>query len=209
MKKIIIILALFAIAMPSYCQPFEGTITWRVPDPAGKVGASSIVLKVKGNTIITVINGGMMNGAEMWFMNNDTKIMRVMRPQKMFVVVPPEAMAAAAQAVEATKFVKTAETTKILNYTCTKYTGEMKARGVTTKVAIWTTTEIKDDLKVLAHQPDPFGNPKLPEGVEGVPLKIEKTDPKGTAVMEVTEVKPEKLSDDLFKVPADFKEMGK
>jgi len=191
-----------------HAQSFEGTITWRSPDASGK-GDASLVLKVKGKDIITVINGGMMNGVEMWFMNNDTKIMRVMRPQKMFAVVPPEAIAAAAKSVEVTKFVKTAETTKILRYTCVKYTGEMKQNGVTTNVSIWTTMEIKDEQKVLAHQPDPFANPKLPEGVDGVPLKIEKTNPKGTTVMEVTDVKLEKLSDDLFKLPADFKEVGK
>jgi hypothetical protein len=206
MRKYIIVV-LCVIAMQSYGQSFEGTIVWSAPDARGT--ASNLTLKIKGTTIITVVNGGMMNGSEMWFMNNHTRIMRVMRPQKMFVVLPPEAMAAAAKSVEVGKFVKTAETAKVLNYNCTKYTGEMKAQGVTTNVAIWTTTEIKDDLKVLAHQPDPFANPQLPEGVEGVPLKIEKTGTNGTSVLVATEVKPENLSDELFTVPADFKEMGK
>jgi len=209
MKKTIFVLSLCVLlAMQTHAQSFEGIITWRSPDAGGK-GDANLVLKVKGKNIVTVINGGMMNGVEMWFMNNDTKIMRVMRPQKMFAVVPPEAMAAAAKAVEVTKFVKTTETMKILQYTCIKYSGEMKQNGITTNVSIWTTTEIKDDQKVLMHQPDPFANPKLPEGVEGVPLKIEKTNSKGTTVLEVTDVKLEKLSDDLFKLPADFKEMGK
>src|SRR5690349_9517365 len=193
MKKGLIVALCFpivvTIALRSYAQPFEGTLTWSAPDPTGKSAPATLIQKVKGTTIITTVNGGMMNGLEMWFMNNDTKVMRVMRPQKMFVVVSPEAMAAAAKAMEVSKFVKTAETAKILNYTCTKYTGEMKSPGGVVKVTIWTTTEIKDDLKVLAHQPDPFGNPKLPEGVEGIPLKLEKTDAKGTGVMQVTEVK--------------------
>lgn len=207
MKKIIFILSFCALsAMQVHAQSFEGTITWHSPNPNGD---ASLVLKVKGTTIITTIHGGMMNGVEMWFMENDNKVKRVMRPQKMFAVVPPEAMAAAKNAVDVTKFVKTTETSKVLQYSCTKYTGEMKSNGVTTKVTIWTTTEIKDDQKVLEHQPDPFGNPKLPEGVQGVPLKIEKTTDKGTTVMEVTELKFEKLSNEIFKLPADFKEMGK
>jgi hypothetical protein len=202
-----IIFVFCVIAVQAYGQSFEGTIVWSAPDPKG--AASNLTMKIKGTTIITVVNGGMMNGTEMWFMNNRSRIMRVMRPQKMFVVLSPEAMAAAAKSVEAGKFVKTDETAKVLDYNCRKYTGEMRSRGVTTNVAIWTTTEIKDDLKVLAHQPDPFSNPQLPEGVEGVPLKIEKTGPNGTSVLVATEVKPENLSDELFTVPADFKEMGK
>jgi hypothetical protein len=45
--------------------------------------------------------------------------------------------------------------------------------------------------------------------VEGTPLKIEKIVSGTTSPMEVTELKLEKLSDDLFKLPADFKEFGK
>jgi hypothetical protein len=213
MKKLLILVCAVVCLQAAIAQPFEGTITWNAKQtpaaPAGGGAPGSLVLKVKGTSIITLINGGMMNGAEMWFMNHDTKIMRVMRPQKMFVVVPEEAMAAAAKASEVTAIVKTSETIKILGYTCTKYVGEMKAMGVTSKVAFWTTTEIKDEQKVLAHQPDPFGNPRLPQGVEGVPLKIEKVAPGGTTTLEVSDIKFEKLSDDLFKVPADFKEMGK
>lgn len=205
MKKLIVVL-LCTFALQAYSQPFEGTVTWSA---LGKDAGSSITLHVKGTTLVSIINGGMMNGTEMWFMNNDTKIMRIMRPQKMFVVVPPEAIAAAAKASETSVFTKTGETTKILTYTCTKYTGQMKVRGVVTKVAIWTTTEIKDDLKVLAHQPDPFSNPRLPEGVEGIPLKIENITDNGTSVMQVTELKVVKLSDELFTLPADFKEAGK
>jgi hypothetical protein len=212
MKKSFIVVLCIAIAIgiavQSYAQPFEGTITWRVPDPASKA-AANLILKAKGTNIAATIKGGMLNGLEVWFMNNDTEVVRVVRPQKMFIVVSQKAMAAAARPVEVSKFVKTSETAKILNYTCTKYTGEMKAQGTITKVAIWTTTDIKDDLKVLAHQPDPLGNPKLPVGVDGIPIKIEKTDASGTAVMEVTEVKLEKLSDDLFKIPSDFKDIGK
>lgn len=146
MQKLIIVF-LCAISIHVHAQSFEGIITWQIKDVSGKGAPTSLMLNVKGTTIITVINGGMMNGNEMWFMNNDTKVMRVMRPQKMFVVVPPEALAAAAKAVEVSKFVKTAETAKVLTYTCTKYTGTTTAQGVTTKVAIWTTTEIKDNHK--------------------------------------------------------------
>jgi hypothetical protein len=211
MKNLIIIFCL-VIAIGTNAQSFEGTITWTAKESGGKSAgnsSSTLTMKVKGTAIITVINGGVMNGMEMWFMDNDMKIVRVMRQQQMFVVLPPEAIAAAEKAVETGKFIKTGETTKILNYTCTKYAGETKSNGVTTKVSIWTTTAISDALKVLSHQPDPFGNPKLPAGVEGVPLKIEKVSPSGTSTMEVTALKNEKLDAEEFKIPASFKQMGK
>lgn len=150
-----------------------------------------------------------MNGAEMWYLNQDTKVMRVMRPQKMFAVVPAEALAAAANAFSATRFVQTNETAKVLSYTVHKFTGEIKMGMATSKVTFWTTTDLKDDQHVLARQPDPFGYPKLPDGVTGVPLKIEIVATNGTTMLEVVEVKSEKLTDDTFKLPVDFKEMGK
>lgn len=211
MKNLTILLFLL-FSLEAAAQAFEGTVTWTAkivpPDATGR-SANGITMKVKGTNVTLVVNGGMMNGAEMWYMNNNTSVIRIMRSQKMFVNVPAEAMAAAANAVEVGKFVKTTETVKILNYTCTKYTGEIKSQGVTTQVNIWTTSEIKDAKKVLARQPDPFGNPKLPEGVEGTPLKIEQIVSGTTSTMEVTKLKLEKLSDDLFKLPADFKEFGK
>jgi hypothetical protein len=206
MKKSIAIV-LLAIVAQAHGQSFEGTITWAAkPAPVGTT--ASLTMKVKGTTIITMVNGGMMNGIEMWFMDNYRKAARVMRPQKMFVVVPPEAMAACDKAVTMGKFKKTSETAKVLTYTCTKYTGEIRAKGVTIKVNYWTTTEVSDELKMLAHNPDPFESRRLPEGVEGVPLKIERMLPAATTALEVTEVKREKLKAEDFIIPADFKEMG-
>ncbi|GHN02729.1 hypothetical protein WSM22_42180 [Cytophagales bacterium WSM2-2] len=212
MKKLIAFVFLAVLTVVSYGQSFEGTVTWSSktdpPDASGRA-ATGITLKAKGTTIIAVVNGGMMNGMEMWFMDNNKKITRLMRPQKMFAPVPAEAIAANEKATETSPFVKTAETVKILNYNCTKYTGEIKSRGVVTKLTYWTTTEIKDDQKVLEHQPDPFGSPKLPPGVEGVPMKIEAVASIGKVIHEVTEIKSGKFSDDEFKIPADFKEVGK
>src|ERR1043165_5009296 len=84
MKNLIFLLFVL-VSLKTVGQSFEGTITWKDPtDASGK--SSTLNLKVKGTTIITQITGGMMNGMEMWFMDNDTKIMRVMRAQKMVAV---------------------------------------------------------------------------------------------------------------------------
>lgn len=210
MKKIYAFLVML-ISLQASAQSFEGTIRWSAKsNPADARGMTGLTIKAKGNNLITVVNGGMMNGSEMWYLNRDTKVMRVMRPQKMFAVMPPEALAAAAQASSASRFVQTNETAKVLSYTVRKFTGEIKMGMATSKVTFWTTTDLKDDQHVLARQPDPFGYPKLPEGVTGVPLKIEITAANGTTtILEVVEVKSEKLGDDTFAVPADFKEMGK
>ena len=209
--KAIYALVVLLISLQAAAQSFEGTIHWTVKsNPPDARGMSGLTIKAKGKSLITVVNGGMMNGAEMWYLNHDTKVMRVMRPQKMFVVVPAEAMAAAANAFSATKFVQTNETAKVLSYTVRKFTGEIKMGMTNAKVTFWTTTDLKDDQNVLARQPDPFGYPKLPEGVTGIPLKIELVAANGnTTILEVVEVKAEKLTDDNFTVPADFKEMGK
>src|SRR5947207_5280608 len=97
---------------------------------------------------------------------------------------------------------------KIMGYNATKYVGETTDKGKTVNIVFWTTTEIKDiDLKGMTSQRTGPGNrPMLPEGVEGVPLRIENSTNEGNMVMEVAEIKRESLPASDFTIPADFKE---
>lgn len=107
------------------------------------------------------------------------------------------------------KITKTGETTKILNYTCTKYVAESTIQGKPVQQIFWTTTAIKDiDMKSLARQR--MGNnhqAMFYEKIEGVPLKIEMKQAQMGMIMEVVELKKQSLPASDFSIPQGFKEV--
>jgi Domain of unknown function (DUF4412) len=73
---------------------------------------------------------------------------------------------------------------------------------------VWATTEIKDmDLKALSGQRLGQGQSIFSDKIDGVPLKVEVASPQGNMVMEVADIKREKLKDGDFVIPAGFKEV--
>ncbi len=169
---------------------------------------SGFLIKVKGNNTVTLMQGGMMDGMEILHMKDKDKSVRIDRKNKTWTPMggPP---AGSGQAAEAKfKITKTSETMKIMGYNATKYIGEATERGKPVSIVLWTTTEIKDlDLKNMASQRmGPNSRPMMPEGVEGIPLRIENSTEQGNMVMEVAEIKRESLPDSDFTIPADFKE---
>jgi hypothetical protein len=168
---------------------------------------SGFLIKLKGGNTVTLMQGGMMDGFEILHMKDKNQSVRIDRKTKTWMPMggPP----ASAQAAEPKfKVTKTNETMKIMGYNATKYIGETTDKGKPVTIAFWTTTEIKDiDLKGMTSQRmGPNNRAMLPDGVEGVPLKIENSTPEGNMVMEVAEIKRESLPDSDFKIPADFKE---
>lgn len=73
--KNLIVIAFLVIFIRAHSQSFEGTITWAIKqNPATSGPSTGLTMKVKENTIITLVNGGMMNGIEMWFTDNNKKL---------------------------------------------------------------------------------------------------------------------------------------
>lgn len=88
---------------------------------------------------------------------------------------------------------KTNETKTILGYECTKYNVVMNKDGAEVKMEIYAT----DKLKAISQQATTFG-----KDFSGFPMymnmAIEQQGVKMNMVIEVTEVKAEKVSDDKF-----------
>ena len=165
-----------------------------------------MTMRIKGGNTLTKMDGGMMDGYEVLHMKEKNQIVRLDRVNKTYIPMPTGSNTSGGPSPVITK---TRETATILGYTCTKYVGEVTERGTTMKEIFWTTTDIKDlDMKSLGSQRmGPGSRPVLPDGVEGVPLKIEIATPEGnTMVMEVTEIKRESLNASDFTIPSDYKE---
>jgi hypothetical protein len=177
-------------------------------------GASSMMptgmlLKLKGGNTLTMMQGGMMDGFEILHMKDKDQSVRIDRKAKTWSPLGGPPKNGAQDAEPKFKVTKTGETMKILGYNATKYVGETTEQGKPANVIFWTTTELKDiDMKGMMNQRMGPGNRRLlPEGVEGVPLRIETSMKEGNMVMEMTEIKKESLPASDFTIPSDFKEV--
>ena len=173
---------------------------------ASSIMPSGMTMKIKGSDMVSVMEGGMTGTMEVLHAKDKPPV-RIDRANKTFTTMPAGQEQGATQAPA--KITKTSETTKLLGYNCTKYLAEVTERGTPMTQIFWTTTDIKDmDMKALARQrAGQGGQPLFHEQIEGVPLKMEFASPQGNMIMEVTEIKREKLNDSDFQIPADFKEV--
>lgn len=164
-----------------------------------------MTMKIKGDNMVSLMEGGMAGGMEVLHVKGKPAT-RVNRAEKTFSPMPEPI---GETPINKVKVTKTAETSKILGYNCTKYNAEFTEKGTTVKQVLWSTTEIKDiDMKSLSRQRVGEGGQSFSyDQIDGVPLKMEFASPQGNMVMEATEIKREKIKDSDFRIPEDFKEV--
>lgn len=166
-----------------------------------------MTMKVKGSNMITLMEGGMTDGMEVLHVSGKPSV-RINRADQTYSTLPEGPPGGNPQGAPQMTVNKTSETAKILGYTCTKYVVEMNQNGRSMTQNVWATTDIKDmDMKTIARQRNSQGQPMFSDKIEGVPLKIEASMPQGNMVMEVKEIKREKLSDSDFTIPSGYKEV--
>ncbi|MDZ4714545.1 MAG: DUF4412 domain-containing protein [Cytophagales bacterium] len=162
-----------------------------------------MMLKIKGNNMVSTMEGGMANGMEVLHVK-DKPVTRVNRAEKTYSKMPESG----GQPAKA-KVTKTTESMKVLGYPCTKYVVEVTEQGTTMQQVFWCTTAIKDiNMKALARQKMGQGKGSMYyDEMEGVALKIEMGSSQGMMIMEAKEIKRGKVNDADFIIPADFKEV--
>lgn len=162
-----------------------------------------MTMKVRGANMITLMEGGMADGMEMLFKEGQAPV-RINRAKKTYSKMPEGASSGSSPEVDVTR---APQTMTILGYSCQKYLVETKTDGQSLTQIMWTTTDIKDmDMKALSRQRPAQGQPFFTDKIHGVPLRIEVTAPQGNMIMEVKEIKREKLNESDFAIPAGFKE---
>lgn len=173
------------------------------PEGMNNMMPKGMTLKIKGTNVATLMEGGMVDGMEILNREGQPAV-RINRKDKTYSKMPE---GRPGQEPEVS-VVKSTETAKILGYTCHKYVVQMKVEGQAMDQTIWATTEIKDmDMKALAKQRTAEGRPMFSDKIEGFPLKMETASPQGNMIMQVEEIKREKLSDADFTIPSGFKEV--
>ena len=167
---------------------------------------SGMNIKVKGANSLTRMDGGIMDGTEVLYMADKNQSVRIDNKNKTYSPLATATTETPESQTKA-KVTKTAETKKILNYTCTKYIVESTdARGKAAQQFFWTTKEINIDMKKLS-QHKMRDTQFFYDNIDGVPLRIEMVMPEGKMTMEVTDVKKESLNASLFQIPAGYKEV--
>jgi len=166
-----------------------------------------MITRLKGDNSLVTMEGGIMDGSEILYRKDKDQAVKIDNANKTYTIMNSKSSGRPDSQAEP-KVTKTNETKKILGYTCTKYIAEStSASGKTAQQIFWTTKEINIDMKSLAGHEAGRGNHMFYSSIEGVPLQIEMSTPEGKMTMEVTEVKKESLSADLFQVPAGYKEV--
>ncbi|MGC3958392.1 MAG: DUF4412 domain-containing protein [Verrucomicrobiota bacterium] len=163
--------------------------------------------KFKNKNMVSVMEGGMMSNMEVLYLSGEDKVYMINRSAKTYS--PMAANATQEKKDVDAKVTKTSETTRILNYTCTKYIVEVKSdKGTTMQQIFWTTKDIPGiDFKAMAKQR--LGNSSQRmwySEIDGVPLRMEMKMPQANMVMEATDIKKQSLPASDFAIPAGFKE---
>lgn len=164
-----------------------------------------MVVKIKGKNSISHMDGGMMTGDILRLSDKDQSYY-IDRDKKTYYVM--NAGSSSGKKQEEAKVTKTSETASILGYTCTKYLAEITERGKTITQSIWATTEISGlDFNHFGNSQMSGGRNVSYAGIEGVPLKVEVDTPEAKMVMEAVEIKPGKIDDAEFVLPADYQQV--
>ncbi|MBX7125513.1 MAG: DUF4412 domain-containing protein [Cyclobacteriaceae bacterium] len=171
----------------------------------GNVLPTGMKMKVKGASTITTMEGGMSLKDEVLFIHDKDLIVMLDRTAKTYRTLSSGNTPRGSNAVKVTK---TAETMKVLNFNCTKYVAEVTEKNSKITQTFWTTQEIKDiNFQSFAKQRMSQGGSMYPEGLEGVPLRIEMQTQEGRMIMEVTSIKRETHDALLFTLPPDYREL--
>jgi hypothetical protein len=162
----------------------------------------SLTIKIKDQNTLTKMDGGMMANTEVLYLKGKNITYKLDRSAKTYSIMS----ASDTMRMQNVKITKTAETTKILGYPCTKYIAESTMQGRPMQQIFWATTAIKDlDFKSMSRQRLQGQQAMFYEKIDGVPLKIEMKSEQFGMIMEATELKKQSLPASDFVVPTDYK----
>lgn len=193
---------------PQLKAQLEKAVTAMQSGNVNSLFPTSMVIKVKNENTLNKMEGGVM-GFEILYIKDKNQAYTLDRENKTYSPMKNAESAGTTPGDGEVKVTKTAETAKILGYTCTKYIVEITSNGQTVTQNIWATTEIKDlDLKSMSKQQASKEYKLYFDKIDGVPLKVELGTKDAKMTMEVTSLKKETLPASTFAIPADYKEVA-
>jgi Domain of unknown function (DUF4412) len=181
-------------------------------NPMMNMFPKAVILQTKSGKTLSAVEGGAMP-TEVLNLPAESASFLIDRKAHTFKKLPGEKPDAATSDASTYTVTKTAETSEVLGYTCTKYVvdaasargpGEGKGRYL-----VWATTAVSgldsgalSKLRFSQHG----GDNGFMRQIEGVPLKMEITTPQARVIMQAASIQAESLADEVFTVPAGYTE---
>lgn len=203
MKKILVILlCVFSVSIYAQKEIDEGVIIAKQTMTSDNEQMSA-QLAMLGDMVTTTYfkndksrseTSNPMTGSTVFIADNDAKkSIMFMNNAMMGKKYVETDFAPSAEDLENINIEKTDETKNVLGYECTKYNVTMNKDGAEVKMEVYTT----DKLKAISQQTTAFG-----KEFSGFPmymnLAMDQAGMKLNMIIEVTEVKAEKIPDDKF-----------
>lgn len=191
-------------------KSFEGVVTMKIT--SGQGSSHTLTYSVKDGSIRTDMQVKADMAASAIFNPSKGEMIVLMPAQSMYMVMPIKhaVMQASGQDTDEVTLEKTAETRKILGYTCTKYL----AKGKEGTTEIWATSELGTFMGLGAGMGGPMGGrtakPAWERAIVGkdfFPLLVEGTSRGHSFKLETVSVEPKRLSADQFVPPAGYRKL--
>ena len=191
-------------------QSFEGTITMHVTIGGGRGGAAAPqeleFLSRGGNVRVNIMSP--MGAVAILGLATESKNYVVIEKQKTYMELAPTEIAAVTETVSTAKLTRTGKKETVAGTECEHVVVESTdGNGATQRTDMCLTRALGKYLNPLAA----MGGNRMPAWQQklasdgGFPLKVTLAD--GTVAMEVTKIERHRVSDTLFRIPADFNKM--
>lgn len=189
-------------------QPFEGSIRYSMQLKGSNNAEMAAVLpremklKMKGDKLRTELIGGMMESMMGVIISNPSKNVNCILNSAVKVAYTLEVDSNNND--EPVKATPTGKKEKIAGYSCEEYVVEMVSGE---KSTIWITTQLQFPKVQGAKQSGLTRFFSSIPGGNGMPMRVSQKIGDGEMVMEVVEVKKEKINDLQFEIPEGFQTM--
>lgn len=171
----------------------------------GGLFPTGFTLRTKGARSLVRVEGGMFP-SEVLTQSDLNAAYQIDRASETYRRLPQDQSGSATG--PAPRVTRTAETAKILGYTCTRCVVETSAGPEKAAYSIWVTKDIKgfDPARLKNMRVGRAPGPNFMDQLDGVPMKMEITTPQAKLVMEVSAIQAESLAAALFELPEGFSE---
>lgn len=190
-------------AGPLAAQGFEGAITLRMASRQGAPPQEMEYLSRGGNVRVNVNSpAGSMS---IIGLQAESKTYMLMEAQRMYMEVPPESMSAALSKADEPKVTKTGRKETIAGESCEHVIIETSGANGPQKTDVCMAYGLGPFVSPMSNMArmTAWQRQLIKEG--GFPLRVTLGD--GSVPIEVTKIEKKRVSETLFRIPADFSKM--
>jgi hypothetical protein len=202
--KTTVFLILTAIGTPLAAQTFEGAITLRMPGRQGAPPQEIEYLSRGGNVRFNIVSPA--GSMAILGLAAESKTYMLMESQRVYMEMPMEQAAAAIAKTDEPKITKTGRKETIAGESCEHVIIESNSEKGPQKSDVcmaYALGPFVNPMSGMTRTMAPWQRQLMKEG--GFPLRVTLAD--GSIPIEVTKIEKKRVSESLFRIPAEFTKM--